>query len=100
VRFKATICKDGRIVTEVIAPDGQTLCSEVYKVTPPGIDAFLEDERGKQLGEVLDPETLLSRAIQHGGLDSTVCLRFLDPWGNATFNSLQVQSSWRSCEPS
>jgi hypothetical protein len=55
-----------------------------------GIDAFLEDERGKQLGEVLDLENLLSRAIQHGGLDSTVCLRFLDPWGDATFNWLQV----------
>jgi len=35
VRFKATICKDGRVVTEVIAPGGQTLCSEVYKATPP-----------------------------------------------------------------
>ena len=38
MKFKATICKDGRVVTEIINPGGQTVGSEVYKVykvTPP-----------------------------------------------------------------
>jgi hypothetical protein len=55
-----------------------------------GINARLEDERGEPLGEVLDERNLFSRAIRRGGFDSTVCLRFVDPWGDTTFNRMQV----------
>lgn len=57
-----------------------------------GIDAWLETEQGEPLDKLLDERSLLSSLIQRGGLDSTVCLRFLDPWGDATFNHLQVPS--------
>ena len=30
MRFKATIHKNGTIVTEAIGPDGRTICSESY----------------------------------------------------------------------
>jgi hypothetical protein len=55
-----------------------------------GIDAFLETESGDALGEVFDERNRLSRAVQAGGHDSTVCLRFIDPWGDATFNWMQI----------
>jgi hypothetical protein len=55
-----------------------------------GIDAFLEDETGAKFGEVLDERNVLLRAVLAGGHDSTVCLRFIQPWGDTTFNQLQV----------
>jgi hypothetical protein len=58
--------------------------------TTMGIDAFLETESGAALGKVSDPHNLLTGAILAGGHDSTVCLRFLDPWGDATFNHMQI----------
>jgi hypothetical protein len=51
-----------------------------------GIDTFIENENGERIDHVLDSEMRLSRAILSEGFDSTVCLRFIDPYGDATFN--------------
>ena len=54
-----------------------------------GIDAKWEDESGGVLAAVLDPRSLLARALRDGELSHTVCLRFIDPYGDAVFNQAQ-----------
>jgi hypothetical protein len=57
-----------------------------------GIEVVWKDERGISLGEVSDPKMLLSRfaARRVSPVGSSVCLRFLDPFGDACFNQLQI----------
>jgi hypothetical protein len=55
-----------------------------------GINARLETEAGEALEELLDPGMLLSRLVQRNEFGSTTCLRFLDPWGDTTFNHSQI----------
>lgn len=56
-----------------------------------GIEAVWKTEKGQELERVSDPLMLLSR-VANGGieLDGTVCLRFLDPYGDTCFNQFQI----------
>ena len=56
-----------------------------------GIEAIWKDEAGGVLGEVGDPQFLLSRFTGMAtSVQNSVCLRFLDPSGDACFNQLQI----------
>lgn len=54
-----------------------------------GIDAKLQTEDGRTLQEVFDPEDMLQRLIPFNN-ETSVCLRFVDPYGDTTFNQLQI----------
>jgi hypothetical protein len=58
----------------------------------------MEDEDGNSLGEVLDPGDLTGRIVALAGHRNTVCLRFVDPYGNAVFNQLQIPALIRELE--
>ena len=57
-----------------------------------GIDVVWKGESGAVLGEVADPHMLLSRFVNtvQRAVPESVCLRFLDPVGDACFNQLQI----------
>lgn len=55
------------------------------------IDIFLEDENGIQLDEVADAEDLLGRLLPAPDDESFACLRFVDPYGDTTFNRRQSE---------
>ena len=55
-----------------------------------GIDARIETETGEPLAEVGDPRGYLAWGLSLSPQDSTVCLRFVDPYANTTFNQLQL----------
>jgi hypothetical protein len=56
-----------------------------------GIDAQLQDEGGGIIEAALDPGSLVTKLIDGiGELKNTVCLRFIDPYGDTTFNQLQI----------
>lgn len=55
-----------------------------------GINAEWQDERGGALASVLDPRSLLARALRSADLSKTLCARFIDPYGNAVFNQTQI----------
>ena len=56
-----------------------------------GIDAAWIKENGEPIQEVHDPAQCLTRLSQQWStLSHTVCLRFVDPWGDAIFNQGQV----------
>jgi len=56
------------------------------------IDAVWRDEKGKDLGVVLDPKTLLSRFVLRSAPwpEGLCCPRFLDPYGDACFKQFQI----------
>ena len=55
-----------------------------------GIDARWEDEQGDAIEAILEPQSHLTRFVNSAELTKTVCLRFLDPYGDTTFNQLQL----------
>ena len=56
-----------------------------------GIDTYLEDEDGESIQIVGDPKSILSHASLNGSMESgVICLKYLDPYGDATFNHLQM----------
>jgi hypothetical protein len=55
-----------------------------------GINAQLRDESGNVLGEVLDPEMVLSGASLSSNLSGTRLLRYLQPYGDTVFNQAQA----------
>ena len=57
-----------------------------------GLDIRLEDERGMNLDEVGDPSNLLSRLLPQPGDTDFACLRFVDPYGDTTFNGAQSRA--------
>ena len=54
-----------------------------------GVDAVWKDEFGKERGRVSDPSMLMSQ-IATGRPEDTVCLRFIDPYGDTVFNQRQI----------
>ena len=42
------------------------------------------------LASCLDPESLLPKVLQQFDLSGTCCLRFIDPFGDTTFNRVQA----------
>jgi len=55
-----------------------------------GINVHWQDEGGGQLAAVDDDRSTFSHIIQRLRDDRSVCLRFIDPWGDTTFNQLQI----------
>ena len=55
-----------------------------------GINVVFRDEVGAALSSVLDPRMVLSRLLSRIDSTSSVCLRFVDPYGDAVFNYLQA----------
>ena len=57
-----------------------------------GINVVWKDEHGEVLGEVNDPRMLLSRFATRNvsPASGSLCLRFLDPAGDACFNQRQL----------
>ncbi len=55
-----------------------------------GINTDWIDENGDILGRADDPQGLLSRLALTPAVESTVCLRFLDPYGDTYFNQRQL----------
>lgn len=55
-----------------------------------GIDIQLEDERGNRIDGTGDPN-ILSRFLSLAQDSSFICLRFVDPYGDTTFNGLQME---------
>jgi hypothetical protein len=63
-----------------------------------GIDLYMEDERGAKLADVSDPRGLVGCLISLAGLENTVCLRFIDLYGDTVFNQLQIPDLIRELE--
>lgn len=55
-----------------------------------GIDVRHESERGELLSEVADPHGRTTLLIPTAPDTDSRCLRFLDPYGDAVFNQLQL----------
>src|SRR5262245_20595126 len=55
-----------------------------------GIDVVIETEDGEAEDRVGDPHSYLVSALSLPGLENTVCLRFIDPYGNTVFNRPQI----------
>ena len=55
-----------------------------------GINIRLQDERGRKLDEILDPSNLLCALLPWDD-PSFACLRFVDPYGDTTFNAAQSE---------
>ncbi len=56
-----------------------------------GIDATLVTEAGETLQEVFDPDDLFQQLLPHNDEPTvSACLRFIDPYGDTTFNQLQI----------
>jgi hypothetical protein len=55
-----------------------------------GIEAVWRTEAGAELDRVSDPQSRLSHYVTRDGHAQTRCLRFLDPYGDACFNQLQI----------
>ena len=63
-----------------------------------GVNLYIEDENGAQLAEVLDPRGFVGRIVSLVGNQATICLRFIDPYGNTVFNQLQIPTLIRELE--
>jgi hypothetical protein len=55
-----------------------------------GMAIQLEDQQGKLLEGIPDLESLLARLFPSWDDDTFHCLRYIDPWGETTFNHLQM----------
>jgi hypothetical protein len=56
-----------------------------------GINVEIQHESGETIAEFLDPEGAITRLVvsQHENRHS-ICLRFIDPYGDTTFNQQQL----------
>jgi hypothetical protein len=62
-----------------------------------GIDAKIETDDGVCIAELGDPHNRMSWLLSLATLDSTFCLRFIDPYGDALFNGLQIPVLHSEC---
>jgi hypothetical protein len=63
-----------------------------------GINVQVETENGLMLEQYLDPEGAVVRLVSSAPIESSTCLRFVDPYGNTTFNQLQLPELIREVE--
>ena len=54
-----------------------------------GIDVELQDENGNSLQTIRDPQSVLAHVLPDADDETFVCLRFIDPFGDTTFNRQQ-----------
>ena len=55
-----------------------------------GIDLQWEDERGNMLERILDDQGLTAQILAAANVAGSVCLRFVDPYGDTVFNQQQI----------
>jgi hypothetical protein len=55
-----------------------------------GVDAKIETEQGDCLATLGGPHMRMNRLLFFATVDSTVCLRFIDLYGDTVFNRLQI----------
>ena len=55
-----------------------------------GIDVRLETEAGDEIETLLDFDDSLQKILLEGDPTSSATLRFIDPYGNTSFNRLQM----------
>jgi hypothetical protein len=55
-----------------------------------GIEARVESEDGEVEAELLDPANLTAKLTAPFTGSGSPCLRFIDPYGDTTFNQLQL----------
>ena len=55
-----------------------------------GIDARIEDENGQSIEELGDPKDLVAVLLPRHDDNSSNCMRFIDPYGDTTFNRAQM----------
>ena len=63
-----------------------------------GVNLYMEDEDGARLAEVPDPRGLVGHIVSIAGSGATVCLRFIDLYGDTVFNQLQIPVLIRELE--
>jgi hypothetical protein len=63
-----------------------------------GIEARVESEDGEVDAELLDPSNLTTRLTAPFNGSDSPCLRFIDPYGDTTFNQLQLPVLIRELE--
>ena len=57
-----------------------------------GIDLQWITESGEVLERVLDPQNTLSKIVDAApNVEETICLRFIDPYGDTIFNRAQME---------
>jgi hypothetical protein len=59
--------------------------------TTVGLSIALQDEIGDKLAIVVDPKNLFGRLLPDPADASFVCLRFIDPYQDTTFNQWQME---------
>ena len=55
-----------------------------------GIDARIESESGELIEELPDLDRLVEALLPDFNDETSVCLRFIDPYGDTTFNQGQL----------
>lgn len=55
-----------------------------------GIDVYVESEDGEATDELLDLHNLTWKIVRFQNESTSCCLRFIDPYGDTTFNQLQL----------
>ena len=55
-----------------------------------GVDAQIEAEDGRSIERLDDPQGSMVKFFVMVDADATACLRFIDPYGDTVFNSLQL----------
>jgi len=55
-----------------------------------GIDARIEDENGQCIEELGDPKELVAVLLPRYDDTTSNCMRFIDAYGDTTFNALQI----------
>ena len=55
-----------------------------------GVRIVYQDETGKELDKVIDPTDLMRKIIPDLDDSSSYCLRYIDLYGDTTFNRLQI----------
>ena len=55
-----------------------------------GIDARIETENGELIEQLLDVDSLVERLLPDFNDETSICLRFVDPYGDTVFNQGQI----------
>ena len=55
-----------------------------------GIDARIEDENGGCIEELLDETSVVNKLLLNMTEKNSICFRFVDPYGDTTFNQEQL----------
>lgn len=63
-----------------------------------GVNVQLESEGGGRLDQLLDPHNSVAQLLPDWRDESSICLRFVDLYGDTVFNRLQLEFLIRELE--